>query len=84
MTERKVQATLTISCDIVIDDTIKKNIEESYSRSLNDKEIANKLLYAFLNPKIDLFNEPDLVDGQWDMVCEFKGRFSDFSLDIEE
>ncbi|MFZ3590350.1 hypothetical protein ACOI1C_14120 [Bacillus sp. DJP31] len=84
MGERKIQATITISCDVLIDDTIKKNIEEAYSTSLNDKEIADKLLYAFLNPKMVLFNEPENIDGQWDMVGEFNGRLTNFIVNSED
>jgi hypothetical protein len=78
--ERRIKATLTIECDVLIDDLVKRNAEKECNATLSDREIAEKLLYAFLNPKIDNLNDPELVNGSWDRVCEFGGRLEDFEL----
>jgi hypothetical protein len=84
MGKKQIKAMLTISCDVLIDDAVKRNIEEVYSTSLSEQEIANKLLYAFLNPKVELFNDLENVDGYWDMVCEFNGRLNNFIVEPED
>lgn len=82
--QRTIKATITLTCDVVINDMIKEYAENECSSSLSDEETARKILFAFLNPKIDSFNEEDdMVTGQWDAVCDFKGRLNNFIISQE-
>ena len=83
MEKRKVQAQLVITCDVLIDDEIKKKATEQYASVENDEELAKQLLYAYLNPKLPYNDELEKAEGAWDMVCDFKGRFSNIKLSDE-
>ncbi|MEK0314585.1 hypothetical protein [Cohnella sp. 56] len=83
MEKRKVQAQLVISCDVLIDEEMKKKATEQYSSAGNDEELAKQLLYAYLNPRLPNNEELVQAEGSWDMVCEFKGRLSNIRLSDE-
>ncbi|TKC19896.1 hypothetical protein [Robertmurraya kyonggiensis] len=84
MEQRTIKATINLSCDVIINDLIKSLAESECSSSLSDEETARKILFAFLNPKIESFNEEDdMLTGQWDTVCDFKGRLNNFIISHE-
>lgn len=84
MEKRKVLATLIINCEVTMDDVLKVNVEREYERSMSDEDVGNRLLYAFLNPIIQVYNEPENIGGSWDMVCEFEGRLSNFLVETDD
>ncbi|AQR78088.1 hypothetical protein ABNB59_11230 [Paenibacillus larvae] len=85
MNSRVVRAKLFITCDVIIDDTLIKNIEEQYVDISSDEEAGAQVLFAFLNPKLPTVDQLRKDLGTWDGVCDFKDRFKELqlSLDIE-
>ncbi|HDR4872022.1 TPA: hypothetical protein QCR24_002846 [Bacillus cereus] len=79
--EKQLRVRIVIESDVILDKIIKCRIEKEYGREMSDIEAAECLLYAYLNPKIYSLNEEEVM-GSWDMVCEFKGRLKDFSLEV--
>ncbi|MDT2193129.1 hypothetical protein [Paenibacillus larvae] len=47
MNSRVVRAKLFITCDVIIDDTLIKNIEEQYVDISSDEEAGAQVLFAF-------------------------------------
>lgn len=84
MNKRVVNTNLTIICDVVIDDLIKKYAEEECLLELTDQQLAERILFAFLNPKIQVFNEEGEVNGCWDIVCDFDDKTQNFHLVANE
>ncbi|MED3349009.1 hypothetical protein P4388_10245 [Bacillus thuringiensis] len=84
MNIRIVEAKLVIRCDVSLNNEIKQRLLNGGNKPLTEEEIANQLLYAFLNPKIEAFNEDQrLISGSWDFVCDFDGKLQNFVLDEE-
>ncbi|WP_068794072.1 hypothetical protein [Brevibacillus laterosporus] len=76
-----IKARLIITCDVLVDDTLKENIAEQYN-AVDDQEAAEQALYAFLYSKIPQENDLINSEGYWDGVCDFKGRFKNIHLGI--
>ncbi|MFB9280101.1 hypothetical protein [Cohnella cellulosilytica] len=83
MEKRKVQAQLIITCDVVIDDDLKRKAVKQYASVKDDESLAKQLLYAYLNPKIPYNKELVEAEGSWDAICEFKGRLSNIKISDE-
>lgn len=79
---RYIKAKLVITCDVLIDDQLRNNIAEQY-HSVEDEEVANQTLYAFLYSKMPHESSLNEIDEYWDGVCHFKGRFSNLMLTNE-
>lgn len=79
-----VKAKLVISCDVELDEEIKNRLLNVANVPFSDEDIANRMLYAFLNPKLEAFNEENkLVTGSWDFICDFDGKLKNFILEEE-
>ncbi|GFZ93941.1 hypothetical protein GCM10008018_45510 [Paenibacillus marchantiophytorum] len=83
MNSRVVRARLIINCDVMIDDTLIKNIEEQYLEVSSDEEAGARVLFAFLNPKMPTVDQLQAESGSWDGVCDFKKRFKELELTLE-
>ncbi|NRF89825.1 hypothetical protein HQN89_02070 [Paenibacillus frigoriresistens] len=77
---RVVQAKLLVLCDVLIDDDVIGNINEQYSEVKSDKDAANQVLYAMLNPKLPEEGDLSDVKGNWDGVCKLDGRFTNIKV----
>lgn len=77
-----LKAKLIISCDVILEEDIINILKKNSDLFISAEDIANQMLYAFLNPKIEAFNEEsDLINGSWDFVCDFEGRLKNFYLE---
>lgn len=77
-----IKAQIIVSCNVIIDDEILNNLRKETDLCLDINDTANRLLFAFLNPKIDVYNDEEAIDGEWDNICEFKGKFKKFEIDL--
>ena len=80
---KTIRAKVVVSCDVIVDENVLHNIQKE-TTLLNDNDAANQILFAFLNPKIDIYNDEEAVCGQWDNVCEFKDRLKNFEVEQSE
>ncbi|TVY09067.1 hypothetical protein [Paenibacillus cremeus] len=80
MNSRVVQAKLLITCEVVVDDDLIKNIEDQYTEVKDDEDAAAQALFAFLNPKLPTEDQVIKSSGAWDGVCDFKDRFARLQL----
>jgi hypothetical protein len=76
--ERVVKAKVLVLCDVLIDDEVIDNINEQYAKVQSDKDAANQVLYAMLNPRLP--EESELSSVTWDGVCSFDGRFKNIKI----
>ncbi|MDG0872491.1 hypothetical protein L5D93_08255 [Paenibacillus thiaminolyticus] len=81
--QRWVKAKIEISCQVLIDDDILTNISNQYM-PLKIDEAANSILYSWINPKIPLEYELFSIEGNWDGVCDYKGRFRNMEVKMDE
>ncbi|WP_270619785.1 hypothetical protein [Paenibacillus macerans] len=77
-----IQAKLLVTCEVLVDQTVFEGINREYSSVQNHNDAADQLLFAFLNPKLSVFNDPANIEGNWDGVCEFKDKFKNFELTL--
>ncbi|MEK4141820.1 MULTISPECIES: hypothetical protein [Paenibacillus] len=77
---RTVKARLQITCEVVIDDSIIKKINEQYPEVIDDEEAANQLLYALINPRLPENSELKTLNQFWDGVCSLEGRFTNLNV----
>jgi len=82
MTNRRIEARLVVSCEILLDDEAKSLAEHECGKDMTDEEAAKRVLYSFLNPKVLAFNDQNELSGSWDMVCDYEGRMKKFHLDL--
>lgn len=82
MEVQRFKAKVMVECEVNIDKmTLERAIIEC-GKELCEVDLANRVLYAFLNPKIDVYNDNDAIDGQWDNICEFNGVLENFRVNI--
>lgn len=82
ITLKKVNVVLTISSDVYLDDEIIKNAEEELGGKFNEIEVAQRLLFAFINPKLPDNHSLKEDEGYWDGVCSFKDKIKNISLTL--
>ncbi|MCR8633509.1 hypothetical protein [Paenibacillus radicis (ex Xue et al. 2023)] len=73
---RVVQAKLVLTCDVLIDNAVVEAISDQYSAPRSDEDAATQLLYAMINPKM----QDTSLEGHWDGVCSFTGRFKNLNV----
>ncbi|MGF9713731.1 hypothetical protein [Paenibacillus naphthalenovorans] len=83
MNSRVVRAKLFITCDVIIDDALIKNIEEQYYEVSSDEEAGAQVLFAYLNPKLPTVDQLRKDPSVWDGVCEFKDRIKELQLSLD-
>lgn len=79
---RKVPTQLIITCDVFIDEEVKRKAVEQYSSVNEDHEIAKQLLYAYLNPQLPLNDKLEQAEGAWDMrkMAHEKWEINEYSF----
>lgn len=76
---RLVKTQLIIECTVLVDDELLVGITDQYTTPINDLDAASQLLFAMINPKL----QGCQIEGNWDGVCSFEGRFKDIIVKYE-